>query len=200
MLVGVLLAGAAVTAVWWKPWQQSVRLPQSACWGTLGPDDYRVLAGRDGTATLRTDYTISGPYPGDNPNRECFLVWNDGRKAMLDVRIVSSPDASEVEAFGGRPATSVDFGADGRGWISSGDGPVGVYLYLTCDYRQVASKRETADPGFAIRAATNPALSAAPIGEVRQALVGITLKLAKGVARQMPCANSPRLVDRPPQL
>ncbi|MDH6112860.1 hypothetical protein P3T36_002578 [Kitasatospora sp. MAP12-15] len=201
-LVAVLVVGAVVTGAWWKPWQ-SVKLPQSACWGALTKGDYKMLAGDDGTALLSTLGSIDGPYPGSYPTQQCDLSWNTSHHPILTVSITPTTQnkaPKQIQLLDGGAAEPVDFGADAAGWIGTGSASV-VDLYLTCDYRQAASLDIFVEPYVEITVAAGAGgiTSASPV-EVRQAIAAISLKLAKAVVQRIPCSNAVRLADHVPSV
>ncbi|MFF7638100.1 hypothetical protein ACFZB9_33855 [Kitasatospora sp. NPDC008050] len=193
-----LVAGAAVTGFWWKPWQ-SVQLPQSACWGELGPADYRVLAGPDGRAKATVRGGIDGPVSKGLLLSSCRLAWNDKHhSSMLSVSIGSADntDVADDPRLLGSTLQQVGFGPDVTGWSAPGTGPVA--LQFACAYQQVAG---AAKPSPYVRIVVASAdLSTASTGSVRAAYADIALKMAKATARRIPCTNPVRMLDQPPAL
>ncbi|WP_327069008.1 hypothetical protein OG500_24730 [Kitasatospora sp. NBC_01250] len=197
-VLAALVAGAAVTGFWWKPWQ-SVQLPQSACWGELGPADYRVLAGPDGRAKATTRGGIDGPVANGLLLSSCRLVWNDKHhSSMLSVSIGSADgtDVADDQRLLGSTLRQVGFGPDVTGWFAPGTGPMA--LQFACAYQQAAA---AAKPSPYLRIVVASAdLGTASTGSVRAAYADIALKLAKATARRIPCTNQLRMLDQPPAL
>ncbi|MGF1427600.1 hypothetical protein [Kitasatospora sp. LaBMicrA B282] len=186
-----LVAGAGVTGFWWKPWQ-SVTLPQSACWGELGPADYQLLAGPDGSAKASERGTLDGPVSTGVLMSSCRLVWNDrDRSSMLSVAVGSADetDGAEDPRLLGNTLQAVDFGADAQGWIAQGTGPLAVQF--PCTYQG------TGKTSPFIRIVVSSAdLGTASTDRVRAAYAAVALKMAKAVAQRLPCSNALHLPDQ----
>ncbi|GAB2727494.1 hypothetical protein GCM10010442_56450 [Kitasatospora kifunensis] len=202
-VLAALVAGAAVTGLWWKPWQ-SVQLPQSACWGELGPADYQVLAGPNGKAKATARGSIDGPVSNGLLLSSCRLVWNDKHHSSVLSVSLGSADNSDVAddpRLLGSSLQQVSFGPDVTGWLAPGTGPLA--LQFACAYQQAP-----ASPGGPVTrtspyvriVVSSADLGTASTGRVRSAYAGIGLKMAKAVAQRLPCGNQVRLLDQPPAL
>ncbi|MFE0460871.1 hypothetical protein ACFW1A_16635 [Kitasatospora sp. NPDC058965] len=147
--------------------------------------------------------TIDGSYPGGWPNRQCNLGLSSRGPALLGVLINSKGEndgATQLRGFGATTVTPVDFGPDAPGWVGSGGDPA-VALYLKCDFEgSTKALHPYTDPFIEVHVFTSAGLASASPGEVRQALAGIALKLAKAVVRRFPCYNQVQLADRAPVL
>lgn len=202
-VLAALVAGAAVTGLWWKPWQ-SVQLPQSACWGELGPADYGVLVSPDGKARATTRGSIDGPVTNGLLLSSCRLVWNDKHHSnVLSVSLGSADntDVADDPRLLGSTLRQVGFGPDVSGWIAPGTGPLALQFACTYQQQPTASNGQTAKAAPYVRIVVDSAdLSTASTGRVRAAYAEIGLKMAKALARRLPCGNQVRMLDQPPAL
>ncbi|MGC0312489.1 hypothetical protein [Kitasatospora acidiphila] len=199
-----LILAAALTisgSIWWfdRP-SQSVSLPPNTCWGELTQADYSILAGRSGKATPVNDGSIDYAI-GDAPV-ECGLMWSTQRiGGMLAVEINrgngTGYDNAQFEMTTRKAGTPhpVNFGPEIEGWYGDGNRSA-TLLYLRCDYPGATDP----NPVVAITVTGAIGLSAAPRAEVRQAYADISLKIAKAIARRIPCKNNVPLPDKAPIL
>ncbi|WP_042365854.1 hypothetical protein [Streptacidiphilus neutrinimicus] len=196
--VVVLAAGAVVVGVW-KPWHTaSVTLPQSACWGILGPDDIRPLEGTDGTATAvsLTDSMVAPPLKSPNGHMDgiyaCEVKWQGAAIAEAGVS-GAGDDAITTAKSQGDPLQAIPL-APGVLLAPNGDA---VNIYFRCEGIQGGWTYGDAHAG-----AMHGGVNQTSFGteSERNAYANIALKIAKAAAAQIPCTNHPAFPSSAPAL
>ncbi|MFD4657011.1 hypothetical protein ACFWP2_15455 [Kitasatospora sp. NPDC058444] len=191
----------------WKPWR-SVELPESACWGVLGANDLKRLAGPDGKATepepSREIATPAKPVSGSRESR-CRVMWT-GAAILLDAEVRPARDRIDADRgndAGGGSVTPLDFGPGTTGWVVSSknvDGHASVRLYVPCDYDAPKEDSDQPPPKYLGVLVSGDVVHGASSAEARQAYADIALKVGGAAATAYECRNTVTLPGTAPRV
>ncbi|MGW3233377.1 hypothetical protein [Kitasatospora sp. NPDC001095] len=207
-VVALAVVAAVGGGLWaWKPWQ-SVELPRSACWGVLGANDLKPLAGTDGKATepkpSREIATPAKPASGSRDSR-CLVSWPGGTILLdADVRPAHDRiDADRKNDAGGGSVIPLDFGSGTTGWITASrivPGNAAVRLYVPCDYDAPKDDGDQPPPKYIGVLVSGDVVHGATLGKAHQAYADIALKIGRAAATAYECRNPVTLAGTAPRI
>lgn len=181
-VAAAVAVGAAVVLVL-KPWQ-SVDIPDSACWGTLSRADLVPVAGADGKMIVDSPQSLTGLFHLQGLGM-CEAQWNGSQSLFSAFVTPAAPE--DIKTYAPQPSVETRWSPQ----VNAMSSPNGTLLYYACAY---PSSTDSAVRKFEpyVKVFVSGATRFSSHGETvaRQAYALMALKIAKAVARQLPCTNT----------
>lgn len=180
----VTVAGAVIYSQ--QP-KEKLAMPDSACWGILSRADLEPVAGSDGTMIVSTDQSLTGAFHLKELG-SCDALWSGKHDGGILFTAFATPTSLKDAKTQIRPPLVETRWSPQVTAVSSLHG---TELYYACAYpSSITNLLLKFEPYVEVQVNGSTKISSHGATEARQAYAAMALKIAKAVARQLPCTNT----------